>query len=227
MNRFLSTSIEALGNDEVGVIASTSKPGRDGHVVEPAGIDLSNYRRNPIVLWQHDPGCPVATCSAVGLENGALAARIIFAPAGASDIADQARALVKAGIVKGVSIGFDPIEVEPLDPRNPRGGQRMIRSELLEISFVSVPADTGAGVTARGLPAELSRIAFHSLPRVPVAATQRAAAKVAALRGGKILSHAGHVWTLQQLEREKENAFTREARQADLEMLRHPRWRGA
>ena len=48
-----------------------------------------------------------------------------------------------------MSISFDPLDGEPLDPRKPRGGQRFVDWELLELSAVSVPSDVGAVVTAR------------------------------------------------------------------------------
>jgi hypothetical protein len=57
--------------------------------------------------------------------------RLVFAPIGVSQVADQARALVKSGVLRGVSIGFDPKETESLDPKKPYGGQRITKSELL------------------------------------------------------------------------------------------------
>jgi HK97 family phage prohead protease len=150
VNRFAGTgSVESLGDREVGVIASTNQLARDGHVLEPSGIDLVAYKLNPIVLWSHQPEQPVGVATAVAVQGGALAARVLFADPGVSDVADEICGLVKSGVVRGVSIGFLPTECEPLDPKDPWGGQHIIAAELLEISFVSVPADTGAAVTAR------------------------------------------------------------------------------
>jgi len=78
-----------------------------------------------------------------------ITARVRFAAVGISPDADKVRGLVKGGIVRSVSVGFDPLDAEPLDPKKPYGGQRFTRWELLECSFVSVPADPGAVVTAR------------------------------------------------------------------------------
>lgn len=166
----LAGDASPLGDREVAVIAATSELGRDGHILEPAGLVLDNYMRNPIVLWQHNPDQPVGFATRCGVQDGALAARISFAPSGISAIADEVAALVKSGIVRGVSIGFEPTEIEPLDPKNPRGGQHILAAELLEISLVSVQADTGARVVARSA----ARIAMSALPVVSSHAIERA-----------------------------------------------------
>jgi HK97 family phage prohead protease len=162
--RFYLGGLEQLGEREVGVIAATPELARDGHVLLPGGMDLTNYRKNPIALWQHNPSAPVGTTTAIGVSGGNLCARVEFAPLGASETADQVCRLVKSGVVKGVSIGFDVTECTPLDDAKPRGGQKIIRSELIELSFVSLPADTGATVVARALG---ERIDFRALPAVP------------------------------------------------------------
>jgi len=149
MRAAVAAQINALGENEVEVIISTSALARDGHILEPSGCDLSNYQANPIVLWQHNPDAPVGRAADLVVDGGKIRARITFAPIGISPKADEVRGLVKNGIVSGVSVGFDVIDAEPLDPKQPRGGQRFTKWELLECSFCSVPADPGAAVTAR------------------------------------------------------------------------------
>jgi HK97 family phage prohead protease len=149
MRAAVAAQINALGENEVEVIISTSALARDGHILEPSGCDLSNYQANPIVLWQHNPDVPVGRAADLVVEGDKIRARITFAPVGISPKADEVRGLVKNGIVSGVSVGFDVIDAEPLDPKQPRGGQRFTKWELLECSFCSVPADPGAAVTAR------------------------------------------------------------------------------
>lgn len=167
MHRFVTDGVESLGEREVGVICSTAELARDGHVIEQSGINLKNYRSNPIVLWNHDVDQPaVGVCTSIGLQNGSLAARIEFAPEGSSNLADEICGLVKAGIVRGVSIGFDPTDGEPLNPQRPRDGLRITECELFEISFCNIPVDTGAGVVARSFSARPGAMAMlRALPR--------------------------------------------------------------
>jgi HK97 family phage prohead protease len=144
-----AAEIRALGDDEVEVVMSTATIARDGHVLMPQGANLENFRRNPIVLWQHDQKSPVGIAEQIAVYGDKITARVRFAPLGVSVDADKVRGLVKSGIVRSVSVGFDPQDGEPLDPKKPLAGQRFTRWELLECSFVSAPADPGAVVTAR------------------------------------------------------------------------------
>ena len=187
MQRFLG-SVQDLGDREVGVIVATDQLARDGHVLEPSGIDLTAYRSNPIVLWQHIPEEPVGACTAIAVENGALAARVQFAPLGASAKADEVCALVKAGIVRGISAGFDPTDAEPLDPvKGTRGGMHITASELLEVSFCAVPVDIGAVVVARSFAARPGAAAMlRSLPAVSQRAIARALGQVDRVRAQQV-----------------------------------------
>ena len=149
IRKLLPSQVTEIGDDEVEVVMSTGAIARDGHILVPGGADLAQYRANPVVLWQHDPGQPVGTAEGVRVDGDKIIARVRFAPLGISEVADRTRGLVKSGVIGAVSVGFEPTEGEPLDPARPRGGQRFTGWELLECSFVSVPADTGAVVTAR------------------------------------------------------------------------------
>ena len=223
--RFFSGDVEPIGEREIGVIAATSKLARDGNILEISGMDLTNYRKVPIVLYQHDSMQPVGTATALGVVGDSLAARIQFAPPGISVVADQCCAMCKAGILRGISIGFDPdwSTSEPLDPARPRSGRRFKNSELLEISVVSLPADTGATVVARsfGDRADFRRM-IERLPAMSKPSLERAVAKLPQHAGGRILTHAGHVWTLLQIQEQKRQLNSREARAADLEARRPP-----
>lgn len=149
MRKLIPVEINQLGDDEIEVIMSTSALARDGHVLEPQGCRLANYKLNPIFLWSHDPDKPIGNSEDIVIEANQIRARVRFAPLGISPKADEVRGLMKAGVIRAVSVGFDPIDGEPLDPRKPKGGQRFTDWELLELSAVSVPSDVGAIVTNR------------------------------------------------------------------------------
>ncbi len=198
----------------------------DGHVIDVRGIDLTNFRKVPIVLYQHDPTQPIGTCTAIAVENDVLAAKIEFAPAGISTVADQACSMCKAGILRGISIGFDPDETTavPLDKSKPRGGKRYTNSELLEISVVSIPADTGATVVARSFASRADfRRMIERLAPVGRPGIERAAALLPKRRDGRLLSHAGHVHAILEANRhraaEREKRYSKEQRLAELREL--------
>jgi HK97 family phage prohead protease len=145
--------VGVVGPRQIGVIASDATPDRVDDILEPAGCRLENFRKNPIVLAQHDTKQPIARCSSIGVENAKLVAIIDFPAQGVSATSDLYLGLAKAGILSAVSVGFLPIEWEPI--RN--GGVRYTDWELLELSLVSVPANPSALVTERRLSAPLGR----------------------------------------------------------------------
>lgn len=150
LRRLMPIAATETAPNRTRVIASTDQLARDGHVVEPSGLDPTNFLKVGTILFDHNAAVPVGVPVAASLNAaGALEVEIEWPPEGVSPKADEVRGLVKAGILRSCSIGFEPIDFEPLDPAKPRGGQHITRAELLELSFVSVPADTGAVVTQR------------------------------------------------------------------------------
>lgn len=150
MRQAIAAAIRSVGSREFRFTAVTARKGRDGHVLIPQGVDTANYKKNPVILWQHRPENPVGRCTGLSVTDDELRGSGEFPSAGASQLADEICALVKSGIVNAVSVGFDPIDTAPLDQKRPRNGQCITRSELLEISLVSVPADVGAVISMRG-----------------------------------------------------------------------------
>lgn len=141
-----SVSTEAFKADasrRVILRCSSSRIDRVGEIVVQNGIDLSSFRRNPVILWQHGLSSPIARAVDIGIASGGcLECEVQFPDVGVSQLADQIYALVRANIVKGVSIGFLPKQAEPLDKGNPaKGPQRYLSCELLEVSLVTVPSN--------------------------------------------------------------------------------------
>jgi HK97 family phage prohead protease len=220
--RSYSGSLETIGERECAGIASTAQRGRDGHVVVPSGIDSDNFELNPVILFSHDVERPVATCTSLtvlsrGTTDEKLACRIRFPEVGTSDASDQCLALIKAGVLRGLSIGFNPVETEPLYPSRPYDGLLIKTCELLEISVCAVPVDAGARITERSLPAEI----VNTLPKMTVSqgAIQRSLRAIERARRGPILNPTMHVWAIGEASRARQERFTYEQRQADLAAL--------
>jgi len=126
--------------------ASTPEPDRMGDIIEPLGITYSNPV--PLLLY-HDPKRPVGTVkfekpTAEGLD---FEARLpLIDEAGTlRDRVEEAWQSIKAGLLKGVSIGFRSIE-EAFNKETM--GFRFLKTEVLELSLVAIPANADATISA-------------------------------------------------------------------------------
>lgn len=118
------------------VIASSESVDRQGEIVMQEGIDIKNYMNNPVILFGHDYwSLPIGKATEIVRQAGKTVVRGVFASAEANPLAQQVRKLYEEGILKAVSIGFIPKEYN---------GNQITKSELLELSFVPVPANPEA-----------------------------------------------------------------------------------
>lgn len=135
---------------QIKVIAASGRADRVGDIVKVDGIQLKNYKQNPIVLYGHDHyGLPIAKAVDMGVVGGKLEMTFEFADAATYAFADTVYRLVKGGFIKGVSIGARILEAEWIKDDNERIiGRQYNQLELLEVSVVTVPADSKALITA-------------------------------------------------------------------------------
>ena len=138
--QFLIGDVKSI--DEKGVfqvIASTADVDRDGEVIDPQGWDLDNYMKNPIILWAHNyTDLPIGVAEKIEKSETGLIIKGKFASKEANPKAEQVRRLYEEGIQKAVSVGFIPRE------RDGNNDRLITKAELLELSFVPVPANPNA-----------------------------------------------------------------------------------
>ena len=132
-------------NRQVRCIVSSETVDSYGDIVVQAGIDLSAYRKNPVILWGHSPDEPIARAVDIGLVNGKLQATAQFPPAGEDPESDRVYGKIRSGLVNACSIGFSPIKGEPLKT----GGVRWTACRMHEFSFVAIGANGDALITQR------------------------------------------------------------------------------
>lgn len=137
--------------DGLDFVLSDETVDRYGDVIEAKGWDLRTFKKNPIALWAHDSRSVIGTWENVRVEGKRLIGRLKFAAKGTSDRIDELISLVEQGILRAVSVGFRPLEAEPLDKERPYGPQKYVKSELLETSLVAVPANPAALALAKSL----------------------------------------------------------------------------
>jgi hypothetical protein len=134
--------------DTMTFILTTETADRVGDVVVLKGLDLKNFKANPVALVHHRMGdFPVGIWKNIRQHGDALLADLHLASKGTSSMADLARNLIEQGILKAVSITFRPTKAEPIVPR----GMKFFESELLEASLVSVPMNPRAVMVAKSL----------------------------------------------------------------------------
>lgn len=141
---------QAAGPDPLVYVMSDASVDRGGDVIDQTGWQLANFKRNPIALFGHKSDFIVGHWTDVRVEAGRLIGRLELLRAGISERLDEIRAAVEAGVLRAVSVGFRPIDAEPI-PNSKRGGVRFKASELVECSLVSIPMNPNALQVVKGL----------------------------------------------------------------------------
>lgn len=123
-------------------IASTPTVDRTGDIVEPDGMEVS--LPTPL-LWQHNNAEPIghvfeAKATKDGIKIKAQLSKVTEAGK-LKDLLDFAWQSIKVGLVRGLSVGFRPLEFSRID-----SGLKFLRWELLELSAVTVPANAQATI---------------------------------------------------------------------------------
>ena len=153
------------------VIAARDRS-RNQDEINLAGVRFDNYRKNPVVFWNHDAsprllaaappsgGIPIAKTLEIGHdEEGRIVASFEF---NSNDpFAARVENAWNNGFLRAASIHYLPTRiVEVKDARGRVERVRIEESELLEWSLVPVPADPDsvrAAARAMNLPEEIFR----------------------------------------------------------------------
>lgn len=128
----LIDSTKAASDEDTGtfeVVITTENLDRYQEVIKLDAWDDERYLANPVVLWGHDHNLIIGMTTALEVRDGKKIARGKFAP---TEFAQEKRRLYDLGFLRATSVGF--LEKE-------REGNLITKAELLEFSFVSVPAN--------------------------------------------------------------------------------------
>jgi len=150
--------VRAIGDEEsrtVEFVISTPTVDRHGTVFVADGWNLDEYRKNPIVAYQHNtsggffsdpnPDAIIGT-SEVRLENGELIARATFETADVNPLAEKIFRKVMSGTLRAASVGAIAeaghwgMEEAGEDPDI----FYFTRQTLLEWSIVNIPSNPDA-----------------------------------------------------------------------------------
>ena len=129
---------------------------RDGDIVMVNGWQLENFVKNPVFLWSHQYGGEgsVPLARAIKVIKRRTPARLDFTmqfpTEGINPFADMILSLYNEKIINASSVGFMPLEWEPVDGGEGGGnspsmyyyqGRRFTKQELLELSGCAVPCN--------------------------------------------------------------------------------------
>jgi HK97 family phage prohead protease len=163
-------------------VLSDGSVDRMGDIVSPDGWDIRQFQRNPVALFAHRHDFPIGTWKDVRVEQDELRGRLQLAPLGTSDRIDEVIRLVRADVLRAVSVGFIGQQSKP------RGegirGQVFTKQTLVEVSLVSIPANENSLRVAKQLniSADTRRLVFAGDRPRPALARRKAQLELAQLK---------------------------------------------
>jgi len=136
---------------------------RMGDVIEPGGWALEQIKSDPPVLFNHNRDHIVGRWTDIRVKDGKLIGRIVWAKSDKWPMGQYIRDLVREGVLRTVSVGFQPVAREPLTKEADKhhGPFRFTKQQLLECSLVSVPANPNALALAKDYPRDVLAEVFR------------------------------------------------------------------
>ena len=121
---------------------------RDGDIIRQNGFDWSDYKKNPMVLFNHNKSIPIGSGVDWEMIDGVWQAGIRFASKGVSEKADEIYRLIEDEIIRTVSIGFIPIDAGwvKIDERDVFEYRKI---KMLEISVLALPSNADAALASK------------------------------------------------------------------------------
>jgi len=161
MERRTKTLSASVKMDAGGIVAklTTNSVDRDGEVLIPQGMVSKDFEKNPVLFYNHEYDQPIGKVTNLKRTDDSVMGTLTFAQRPEDYVGEFfpsfVEALVRQGIVKGVSVGFVP---EPSGARSATKADRMKfgekikrvfnRWKLLEVSIAPLPANQDALVQA-------------------------------------------------------------------------------
>ena len=163
---------KAAESEGVPWVMSTFDLDRFDATIDPAGWELTNFLRNPVVQWAHDHTIPaIGGAVDVAVVEGQLTGRVVFNGREYDEFGWSIGERVRHKVIRAGSVGFLILKVEFPDTKKGAGGPSLVyrRQELLEFSCSNVPANPFAladGGAGSGLSQKAIRSVFRQMGRL-------------------------------------------------------------
>lgn len=115
-----------------------------GTRVLTSGMDISQYEKNPVLLWMHWRGEVIGYLTNIEKTDTEVTAELVFDEA--TERSKQCKQQFEVGSLRMVSVGIDIIELSE-DPQHVIVGQTrptITKSKLFEVSLVDIGANDDA-----------------------------------------------------------------------------------
>lgn len=115
-----------------------------GFRVLTSGVDISQYQRNPVLLYMHERGKVIGIMKDLKVENGEITGEPVFDEA--TELSRQCKKQFEVGSLRMVSAGLEPKETSDAPELLVEGQTRptLSKSKLVEVSLVDIGANDDA-----------------------------------------------------------------------------------
>ncbi|MBE6338784.1 MAG: peptidase [Lentimicrobiaceae bacterium] len=115
-----------------------------GTRVLTSGMEIGQYERNPVLLYQHNRGQVIGYVKDIRVENNEVTGELMFDCA--SELSQRCKKQFEFGSLRMVSVGIDVLETSEAKEHLVQGQTRatITKSKLFEVSLVDIGANDDA-----------------------------------------------------------------------------------